>query len=64
MPSPVNSGSDRGVIAPYFCFFRAAWIPYAVRWDPETGVFEGVEGPQGFRDYARALEAAKFLWRP
>ena len=31
----------------FFSLARAAWIPYALAWDPETGAFRGVEGPRG-----------------
>ena len=34
--------------APYFCLYRGAWIPLAIAWDPETGRFTRVEGPDGF----------------
>ena len=37
--------------APFFCLTRAAWIPYAVTWDPESGEFHSVEGPRGFDTY-------------
>ena len=35
-------------VAPFFSLARAAWIPYAVVWDPESSEFHGVEGPRGF----------------
>ena len=48
-------------MAPYFSLARAAWIPYALTWDPETGEFHGVEGPRGFATYREAVEASRFL---
>ncbi len=47
----------------YFCLTRAEWIPRVLTWDSETGFFERVEGPEGFRDYRMALEASRFLVR-
>ncbi len=47
--------------APYFCLARAAWMPYAITWDPETGALRGVEGPRGFASYHEAVEASRFL---
>jgi hypothetical protein len=47
--------------APYFSLARAAWIAYAVTWDPETGALRGVEGPRGFASYREAVEAIRFL---
>ena len=47
--------------APFFCLARAAWIPYALTWDPETGALRGVEGPRGFASYREAVEASRFL---
>ena len=34
--------------APFFCLTRAAWILYAITWNPESGALRGVEGPHGF----------------
>jgi hypothetical protein len=48
-------------VAPYFSLARAAWIPYALAWDPETGAFRGVEGPRGFDTYREAVEAVDSL---
>ena len=47
--------------APYFSLALAAWIPYALTWDRETGAFRGVEGPRGFARYRDAAEASRFL---
>ena len=47
--------------APYFCLALAAWVPYALTWDPETGAMRGVEGPRGFDTYREAVEASRFL---
>ena len=47
--------------APLFSLARAAWIPYALTWAPETGEFRGVEGPRGFDTYREAVEASRFL---
>jgi hypothetical protein len=41
--------------APFFCPARAAWIPYALTWDPKTGELHGVEGPRGFDTYREAV---------
>jgi hypothetical protein len=48
-------------IAPFFSLTRAAWIPYALTWEPETGEFRRVEGPHGFASYRAAVEASRFL---
>ncbi len=48
-------------VAPFFSFALAAWIPYALTWDPETGALRGVEGPRGFDTYREAAEASRFL---
>jgi hypothetical protein len=48
-------------VPPFFSLARAAWIPYALTWDPETGAFRGVEGPRGFATYREAVEASRFL---
>ena len=50
-------------VAPFFSLARAAWIPYALTWDPETGEMRGVEGPRGFATYREAVEASRFLAR-
>jgi hypothetical protein len=55
--------SPRDEVAAPFSLARAAWIPYAVTWDPETGAFHGVEGPRGFASYREAVEASRFLSR-
>jgi hypothetical protein len=47
--------------APFFSLARAAWIPFVLIWDPETGEFRGVEGPQGFDTRPEAREASRFL---
>jgi hypothetical protein len=49
------------VAAPFFCLSRAAWIPYALAWDLETGALHGVEGPRGFARAREAAEASRFL---
>ena len=51
--------------ASYFSLARAEWIPRVLTWDTETGLFERVDGPEGFREYGMALEASRFLvrWR-
>ncbi len=49
------------VLAPYFSLARAEWIPRVVTWDSETGFFERLDGPEGFREYRMALEASRFL---
>jgi hypothetical protein len=49
------------VAAPFFCLARAAWIPYALTWNPETGALRGVEGPRGFASDREAAEASRFL---
>jgi hypothetical protein len=35
------------VAAPFYSLARGAWVPYALRWDAETGEFHGIEGPVG-----------------
>jgi hypothetical protein len=50
--------------APFFCLTRAAWIPYALAWNPETGEVRGVEGPRGFDTYRAAVEASRSLTLP
>jgi hypothetical protein len=47
--------------APRFSLLRAAWMPYALTWNPETGALRGVEGPRGFATYREAMEASRFL---
>ena len=49
--------------APFFSLARAAWIPYALTWNPETGELRGVEGPRGFASYREAVETSRFLAR-
>ena len=45
---------DHGqAVAPFFCLARAAWIPYALTWDPETGAFRGVRGAARVRQLPR-----------
>jgi hypothetical protein len=48
-------------VAPFFCLARAAWIPYALTWDPETGAFHGVEARSGSTPTARRWRRADFL---
>jgi hypothetical protein len=47
--------------APFYSLALAAWIPYALTWDPETGALRGIEGPRGFGSYREAVEASRFL---
>ena len=47
--------------AAYFSLARAEWIPRMVTWVGETGVFERVDGPEGFKTYEQALQASRFL---
>jgi hypothetical protein len=57
-PAPTR---DHGqAVAPFFSLARAAWIPYAITWDPETGALRGVEGPRGSATYRAARGSA---WR-
>jgi hypothetical protein len=50
-PAPTR---DHGqAVAPFFCLTRAAWIPYALTWDPETGALRGVEGAARVRQLPR-----------
>jgi hypothetical protein len=49
------------IVAPFFSLTRAAWIPYALAWNPETGAFRSVAGPRGFASYREAVEASRFL---
>jgi hypothetical protein len=50
-------------VASFFCLARAAWIPYALTWDPDTGAFRSAAGPSGFASYREAVEASRFLER-
>jgi len=45
--------------APFFCLTRAAWIPYALTWDPESGEFRGVESPR-VRHLPRGAQGSLF----
>jgi hypothetical protein len=47
--------------APFYSLARAAWMPYALTWDPASGALHSVEGPRGFDTYRAALEASRFL---
>jgi hypothetical protein len=48
-------------VAPFFSFAIAAWIPYALTWDAETGASRGAEGPRGFASYLEAQRRSRFL---
>ncbi len=39
------------VLIPYFSLARALWIPRVITRDQETGFFDQVDGPEGFREY-------------
>ena len=56
--TPERAGSGH---PPDFDPARRAWIPYVVRWAPETGEFTGTEGQRGFATWQEALEASRFL---
>jgi hypothetical protein len=45
-------------VTPFFCLARAAWIPYALTWDPETGAMRGAKDPHGFDSYREVVEAS------
>ena len=49
---------------PYFSLARGLWIPRVITWDPQTGFFDSVDGPEGFTEYHRAVEASWFLRFP
>jgi hypothetical protein len=49
--------------APYYSFIRHGWVPCVVAWDPETGRFTRVEGPDAFTTWGEAEEASPFLLR-
>jgi hypothetical protein len=55
----LGTGVTRVDIAPYFDLRRGLWIPSVTEWVETT--FWGVEGPEGFEEYARAVEASRFL---
>ena len=40
--------------APYFSLALRGWVPCVVSWDPETGRFTRVEGPDGFTTWEEA----------
>jgi len=46
---------------PYFSLELRGWIPCAIAWDPATGIFTRVEGPDGFTTWEEASEASRFL---
>jgi hypothetical protein len=45
--------------APYFDLARRGWVPCVVSWDPETGRFTRVEGPDAFTTWSEAKEASR-----
>jgi len=47
--------------APYFSLALRGWVPCVVSWDPTTGRFTRVEGPDGFTTWEEAEEASGFL---
>jgi hypothetical protein len=47
--------------APYYSFTLHGWVPCLVTWDPETGRFTRVEGPDAFTTSDEAEEASRFL---
>jgi hypothetical protein len=61
---PASTRDHRGAVAPFFCLVRAAWIPYALTWEPETGAIRSAEGPRAFASYREAVEASRFLVVP
>jgi hypothetical protein len=49
------------MLAPFFSLARGQWIPcVVVTWDPDTGEYRRVEGPDGFAEYEQAVKAARF----
>lgn len=46
---------------PFFSLYRAEWVPSAIRWGEETGLFERVESTESFPDNGIALEVSRFL---
>ena len=46
---------------PYPSLTRGGWIPAVVMWDPATGFFSRVEGPDAFTTWHEADEASRFL---
>jgi hypothetical protein len=46
---------------PYPWLTRGGWIPAVVMWDPATGFFSRVEGPDAFTTWHEADEASRFL---
>jgi hypothetical protein len=47
--------------AAYLCLKRGGCIGYVLMWDPETGLFQRVEGSQVFGTWHKADEASRFL---
>jgi len=58
---PASTRDHGQAVAPFFSLARAAWVPYVLAWDPESGEFRSVEGPQRFATYREAVEASRFL---
>ena len=46
--------------APYFDLRSGLLIPQLITWDPETGEFTSVEGPQAFETWQEADQAGRF----
>jgi hypothetical protein len=46
---------------PYYSFPHRGWLPCAIAWDPETGRFTRVEGPDGFTTREEAEEASRLV---
>jgi hypothetical protein len=57
----LGQGPMRFIPAPYFCLARGLFIPYAIAWDPVSGLFQRLEGPDGFTTWDKAEEASRFL---
>jgi hypothetical protein len=50
--------------SPYLDIVTGLFVPQLISWDPESGEFTRVEGPNGFETWGEAEEASRFLARP
>jgi hypothetical protein len=45
---------------PYLSLNLGGWVPSVLTWDPVTGLFERVDGPDAFTTWREADEASRF----
>jgi hypothetical protein len=57
----LGQGPMRFIPAPYFCLARGLFIPCAIAWDSVSGLFQRLEGPDGFTTWDKAEEASPCL---